>query len=41
MENHFGLIELNWAEKKINLEIKDVQNTTKLSHGIEFTELKF
>ncbi|MEY4604186.1 MAG: hypothetical protein RIT43_1478 [Bacteroidota bacterium] len=41
MENHFGLIELNWAEKKINLEIKDFQNTTKLSHEIEFTELKF
>ena len=41
MENHFGLIELNWAEKRISLEIRNVQNTIKLSHLIAINELTF
>jgi len=41
MENHFGLIEINWIEKKINLEIRNSTNATKLSHSLLIEELKF
>lgn len=41
MENHFGLIELDWIEKKITLDIRNSNNAIQLSHSLLIQELKF
>lgn len=41
MENHFGLIHLDWIENSIKLEIRNVDNAAKLSYRFNFNELKF
>ena len=43
MENHFGIIDLNWADvdPSITLEIWDVLGTRRIQRALRLSELKF
>ena len=43
MENHFGIIDLNWADAdpNITLEIWDVRGTRRIQRVLRLSELRF
>ena len=43
MENHFGIIDLNWADAdpSITLEIWDVRGTRRIQRVLRLSELRF
>jgi len=43
MENHFGLLTINWEEidPKINMEVWDISNTLRFKHSILLSNISF
>ena len=41
MENHFGLLTINWTvhDPIINMEVWDVSNTLRFKHSILLSEI--
>ena len=41
MENHFGLLTIDWGNKNIIVQIQDVSETIRINRQIPIAELKF
>lgn len=40
-ENNFGLIEINWVEQFLTLNLYDINDSLRIEHAISFDEIEF